>query len=569
MSSVSTVAGSGKDLASQSVCSTETRCERLPVQKSWKPWIRAYHATSDLLKYPYPGRGTQEDPFVIDFLPGDVENPLNWSHAYKWFVSMLVSIALFAISFDSSAYAGGLKGIMEEFGVSIEVATAGISLVLLGFGLGPLLWSPQSEVFGRRQTYVVTYGATVCFLAGSAGAQNIETLLLMRFFTGAFGASPLVNAAGVVGDVFEESKRGIAFSYFAAAPFAGPVVAQIVGSWVGQIEGWRWVMGVMCIFTSVMWIIGCLFVPETYPPVLLRARANKMTKESESLYISRYDAAKRLDLKALYKVALLRPWVMLFTEPIVTLLSVYTAIVYGVLYLFFTAMPIVFHQDRGWSQGITGLSYIGITIGIFCAILYSVWDDKRYQRCIARAALTTLPGQKPRAPPESRLPPGMIGSVMMPIGLFIFAFTNRKEIHWIVPISATALFGWAEVAVFQCSQTYLVDSYGLYSSSVLAGSTLLRSLVGAAFPLFGTKLYTALGNQWASSIPAFLALACAPFMFVFYKKGPEIRRRCKYTAEADRVFHESFKADLSGVPDLQRKRTRDEMHELHRVVSVV
>lgn len=352
----------------------------------------------------------------------------------------------------------------------------------------------------------------------------------------------------------------------------GPVCAQLIGSVTGERLGWRWVMGVMCIFTSFMWILGCIFVPETYPPVLLRARAKKMTKLSGSLYLSRYDVEKRLDLRALYNVALRRPWVMLIREPIVTLLSIYTAIVYGVLYLFFTAMPLVFHVDRGWTQSITGLSYLGIVVGIMAAIAYAIHDDKRYRRCIERAEATTPPGQKPRAPPEARLPPGMIGSILMPVGLFIFAFTNRKDIHWIVPIAATSLFGWGEVAVFQCSQTYLVDSYGLYSSSVLAGSTLLRSLVGAAFPLFGTKLYHALGNQWASSLPAFLALLCAPFMFIFYQKGPAIRKRCKYTAEADRMFNESFKADVEVDVDglkLNQKRTRDEMHELHRVISVV
>src|SRR5947208_1020063 len=80
---------------------------------------------------------------------------------------------------------------------------------------------------------------------------------------------------------------------------------------------------------------------------------------------------------------------------------------------------------------------------------------------------------------------------------------------------------------------YLIGSYTVFGASVLADSSVLRSLFGASFPLFTTDMYGNLGIHWASSIPAFLALACVPFPFLFYKYGASIRQRCKYAAEAD------------------------------------
>lgn len=73
------------------------------------------------------------------------------------------------------------------------------------------------------------------------------------------------------------------------------------------------------------------------------------------MYRSKYDSAQGVSLAQLLKTSLVRPWVLLFREPIVLLLSIYMAIIYGVLYMLFGAFPIVFQQGRGWSPGIGGL----------------------------------------------------------------------------------------------------------------------------------------------------------------------------------------------------------------------
>lgn len=121
-------------------------------------------------------------------------------------------------------------------------------MVILGFAITPLLWAPFSEVLGRRPLFVITYGALAVFNAGAAGSQNMWTLLILRFFGGAFAASSLANAGGVLADLFLPSHRGIPLSAFTLATFFGIIIGPIVGGFVGENVGWRWVEGVMAIF---------------------------------------------------------------------------------------------------------------------------------------------------------------------------------------------------------------------------------------------------------------------------------------------------------------------------------
>lgn len=252
-----------------------------------------------------------------------------------------------------------------------------------------------------------------------------------------------------------------------------------MGGFLGETKGWRWVEGLMAIFTGALWIIGSLTIPETYTPVILRRRAAKLSKMTGKVYKSAAEinhGAKTIGQE--FKTALSRPWILLFREPIVLLLSIYMAIIYGTLYMMFGAFPIVYQQQRGWSAGIGGLSFVGVAVGMISAVCYSIYDNKRYVKVAAK--------HNGNAPPEARLPPALIGSITLPIGLFWFAWTNYPSIHWSVSIIGTAPFGFGMVLVFLSIMNYLIDSYVIYAASVLAANSVLRSLFGAAFPLFTT-----------------------------------------------------------------------------------
>lgn len=234
----------------------------------------------------------------------------------------------------------------------------------------------------------------------------------------------------------------MATAVFAAAPFLGPAIGPIAGGFLGQAAGWRWIMAFMAIFSGIALVIGALLAPETYAPVLLRRRAERLSKLTGKVYLSKLDIDRGpVRLGDALKTSLTRPWILLFREPIVIIMSTYMAIVYGTLYLMFAAFPIVYQQGRGWSQGIGGLAFIGVLIGMISAVLYSIFvDNPKYQKVTDKHGGT--------APPEERLPAAVLGGCLLPIGLFWFAWTNGPDVHWAASMAACIPFGMGMVLVF-------------------------------------------------------------------------------------------------------------------------
>ncbi|KAJ5579645.1 uncharacterized protein N7459_005630 [Penicillium hispanicum] len=518
--------------------------------------------TPEIIEHPYTGSGTEDDPYVVAWLPNDPRNPMLFAPHLKWTFTIISAFATLGISLASSAYAGGISEVLTDLHIGEEVATLGVSLFVLGFAVGPLLWAPLSELIGRQIVFLVSFFALSVLCAGAAGSQNAWTLIILRFFAGSFGSSPFTNAGGVIADIFPAEQRGLATSLFAGAPFLGPSLGPVIGGFLGENAGWRWVQGFLAIFTGLLWIVQGLIVPETYAPVLLRKRAERLSSITGHVYRSKLEIERgKVSVRDAFGAAMSRPWILLFAEPIVLLLSLYMAIVYGTLYMLFDAFPIVFQEIRGWSEGIGSLPFIAVMIGMMIAVCLNMYDNKRYVRIHKQ--------HNGFAPPEARLPPTMLGGIAVPIGLFWFAWTNYTSIPWIVCVLATAPFGFGMVLVFLGIMNYLIDSYTIYAASVLAANSIIRSCFGAGFPLFTTYMYNNLGIHWASCIPAFLSLACVPFPFIFYRYGPAIRRKCKYAAEADDFMRAlNQKAQHHQVSEKQAEAVADQRRETEPLDAV-
>lgn len=262
----------------------------------------------------------------------------------------------------------------------------------------------MSEVFGRRNVFSFTFTLLTAFNAGSAGSKNIQTLIILRFLAGCFGSSPFGNAGGVIADLFPAAKRGIAISLFSSAPFLGPCLGPVIGGFLGAGAGWRWVEGFLAAFSGAVWITMLVFLPETYAPVLLRRRAERLSKLSGQVYRSKFDIDRgNVKLGKMLTTALSRPWILLVREPIVFLFTLYLSIVYGTLYMLFAAYPIVFQEVRGWSQGIGGLAFIGVLVGMILAVIYTFPENMKYAKMCSQST--------GRLAPELRLPPSMVGGL--------------------------------------------------------------------------------------------------------------------------------------------------------------
>ena len=167
--------------------------------------------------------------------------------------------------------------------------------------------------------------------------------MISRFFAGVFASAPLALAGGTISDIWDNDERGFAIALFAAAPYGGPVAGPIVGGFVGETIGWRWIFWVNMIFAGVVSLM-ILTIPETFAPVLLKQRAARLREETGDENIKTEQELFKASFGAILSETLIRPFAMIVTEPILLLLSLYIALIYGLL-----VCDILFHclsQDR-------------------------------------------------------------------------------------------------------------------------------------------------------------------------------------------------------------------------------
>ncbi|QRV88157.1 major facilitator superfamily transporter [Ceratobasidium sp. AG-Ba] len=267
------------------------------------------HSTEVQLHAQY--KGTKQ-AIIVDWEPNDPENPMNWSVGYRRTLGVLIGLSAFCVAFSSSAYAAAIPGIMREFRPTLDVALLGLSLFVLGFGLGPLIWGPLSELYGRRTIFIISFFPYTLFHLGAGLSQNITTLLLMRLLGGCFGSSVFSVPGGSLADLFTKEERGpLALLVLAVSPLLGPVCGPLVGGFIAQSNiTWRWNFWVMLIFSGVVFALYVAFVPETCHSVLLRKRAEKLQRGSTEdgvSYVSKHDTADRKSVLQTLGSTLTRP----------------------------------------------------------------------------------------------------------------------------------------------------------------------------------------------------------------------------------------------------------------------
>ncbi|KAL4897762.1 major facilitator superfamily domain-containing protein [Aspergillus ambiguus] len=466
-------------------------------------------------------------PIVIDWSgPDDSENPQNWSSAKKWMVSSLIWLLTFAVYIGSAIYTPGIQGVCDQFGVSRVAATLGLTLFVFGYGLGPMVWSPLSELptIGRSPTYVLTTLVFVFFQFAVIYATNFGMLLAFRFLTGFIGSPALATGAASMGDIWSPRVRDYMIAIWGCFAISAPVLGPLVGGFAAPAKGWAWTIW------QIMWISGLalvllfFFLPETFAPNILYRRARRVRQITGN---KNYMCEAEIELKTVKPKdvlfeALVRPFELCFLEPIVFLMNLYISLIYGILYIWFEAFPIVFSEIHGFNEGQTGLAFLGILVSTICIVIpaYFWWKYKYQSRYF---------DENGNIPPEKQLPPACVGCFALPISLFWFGWTgNFASVHWIVPIIASMFFAVGGCLIFNCIFCYQAHAYPKYAASVLAGNDFMRSSFGAGFPLFATAMFHNLGVGWACTLLGCLTVLFVPYPFVLLKYGKRIRLASKF-----------------------------------------
>ncbi|GAA5964004.1 hypothetical protein JCM21900_005864 [Sporobolomyces salmonicolor] len=515
------------------------------------------HWTSKLTADPKKAKMGRHDSYMylVDWEgDDDQENPQNWTRTKRFFVAGQISVLTASVYMGSAIYTPGEISLMQDFGVSQTVSILGLTLFILGYGIGPMLWSPLQETpqLGRNPVYYVTLAIFVLFQMPILVAPNYATIMIFRFLTGFFGSPCLATGGASMGDLFHPLHLPYALGIWAVGAVCGPILGPVLGSFAAQYKGWKWPI------FELLWISGfSLFLftftlPETYGPTILYRRARRLRKLTGNDKLMTKDELDMQDSPGLLKasaVTISRAFT-LCAEPAVFFANLYVVfelyvssaspgasqgrshviscedigLVYAIFYLWFEAFPIVFSQYHGFSLSISTLPFLGFYVtGMITFLVYCLYQKYYF--------IPRLVSSDMKLPPEARLELALYGSLFIPISLFIFGWTgNSGSTHWIGPTIGAALYFPGIFYIFQCILLYLAQSYPAVAASIFASNDLVRSSLAAAFPLFGHAFFTNLGVGPACSLLAGISILMIIPLYLLFRYGGKLRARSKYGA---------------------------------------
>lgn len=455
--------------------------------------------------------------------PDDPDNPRNSPLWFRVFGITTVALLAFSSAFAGAIYAPALDDVMRSFHCTYEVAVLPLSFYNLGLAFGPVFGAPLSEKYGRKAVFVLGTPIFMLFMVGSGFTKTPTSLILCRFFAGMFASSNINNAAATIMDYTASRHRGISVGMYYSSPSAATTLAPLIGGFVVQAKNWQWTQWT-AVMVTVATYLPVLLTKETYKKVILQRRAIRLGLSDASSQSTSMRRAFRHFLTVLVQ----RPLHMLFTEPIVTLVSLYNGFIHGLLYAFVIAVPWISGHYYDFNKSGQSLSYLGSSLGTLIAgLLLALIDIFFYQKRLRHWELTR--DSNDLLPPENRLVAAMVGSFLLPASLIIAGWTAEYRIHWIVPIFFQGFTMLSSMLIYASVSLFLMDSYGpLYGASASSAMMLSRYMLSFLFPLFTRRMFQGLGAGWATSVLALLGFIFAPIPWCFWIYGERLRKRSRY-----------------------------------------
>lgn len=385
-----------------------------------------------------------DEDVIISWEDNDPENPYNWSGKKKGWILVTLMMLIVNSTMGSALPANALPFISDEWDVtSKQQQVLPISVYLIGYVMGPVLWAPLSEHFGRKALTFCTFILFTLFTLATALSPTWSAFLVFRLMTGVFASAPIAIVPGIIADTCNDPRtRGRNMGLFFMTTVSGPLLAPIISGYCADTIGWRWAFWIGLIYAGAT-IVPLLFLPETYGPILLTRRAQQIRRQNPKARVVALHEMDKKSFKELATVVLTRPIRMIVFEPIVNTSCAYLALCYAIFYMCFEAFPLIFIGVYKLSPGACGLTYLAIGAGCLLALPIFFTYDAILRSATARNAPWT------RQEEYRRLPLACIGGPMFVISMFWLGWTAREDIHFFVPMLAGVPFGIGFMCIFQ------------------------------------------------------------------------------------------------------------------------
>lgn len=478
--------------------------------------------------------------------PPDLQNyvsPFTWPTSRKTFTTWLSCAVTTVTAYTGGSYSPPSQQMSEYWGVSQIAIYVGITTFTIGFAVAPMVLAPFSEINGRKPVFVATGVLFVICQLCCAVTRSYPGMLLARFFAGVGGSTFSTMVGGVMSDMYHTEDRNTPMALFAGAAFLGTGLGPLCSGFIAQHLSWRWVFYVQVITSGLVILAVTIFFEETRGSVLLSRRAKLLNswyearekvglvgldvvvgcegkKQSQRIRWKVKADEERESLAKMIRISVYRPFYLLLTEPVVFFFSLWAAFSWAILYLCFSAIPLVFTRNHHFNIQQNGAVFAAMCIGTILSTILSIYQEK-----IAKHY------GKLSSTPEGRLYFACIESALLPIGLFWFGWSSFPSIHWIVPTMAIACATMGIFSVYLAVFNYLADTYHRYASSALAAQSFCRNMLGGVFPLIASAMFNRMTFAGASSFLGGIGalLTVVPWVLVFY--GQKIRARSKFASE--------------------------------------
>ncbi|KAL7942043.1 MFS general substrate transporter [Trichoderma barbatum] len=453
---------------------------------------------------PIAPQKTNDGVILVDWYTiDDPANPHNWSSLKRSYIVFVICLYTWVTYVAGSVFAFSEPGIVEHFGVSMEASELGLALYVLAYGVGPLIFGPLTEIpaIGRNPVYYLTF---IVFFALSFPAATINSfggLLAVRFFAGFFGSVGIAIGGASIGDVFTLIYFPYGLGWWVLSFWAGPAIGPTFAGFAAMAKGWRWPLWEVVWICAVMAIFLLALTPETSSPNILLRRAKRLRKLTGD---ARLQSQSEIDQKhmtgsAVLIAALIRPFEITIKDPSIFFVNLYTALTYAIYFTFFEVFPLIG-------------SILALILYFAYLHFYMIPDNIKS-------------GFREQ---EHRLLPAIFGSVVLPVGLFIFAWTARASIHWIVPLIGVTIFVLGQYMVIQGLFMYVPVSYPQYAASIFTGNDLIRSAVATGCILAARPMFIKLGVHKGVTVLAGLSIMGIIGTLLMYKYGKSLRAKSKF-----------------------------------------
>ena len=467
--------------------------------------------------------------------------PRNWPPRRKFYDACVIFFLEFYTTVMSTTGPSAAEEAMSEYTMSRVVMLTGFQFMYgAGQALGGLIMPPFSEALGRQKSYLVSAGtySTSSLLVGLVPSP--AGVFIGRFFAGFASSVPAIVLAGSIEDLYTQQRRLWLLWFWNCSTMLGIATGPIYGSYIVDTIGWyvyhegrsvyiqrctdckiyrRWVYHVSAITCAAIFFL-LIPVRESRPTTLLQRRFDNLQSKVGAVDMDIPNPDRINSAQELVQVILVRPAKIGVSEPILILISIFSASAWGMMYLFTESFTVVY-GEFGWSSRATSLPFIALVPGIIMSGFVRVWDYHK---------LTSQQNAGQRPEPEDKIGGFAIAAPALAIGLWIFGWTVPPlvHVHWIASMVGLVLIGFAATEFSYTLSGYISDAYTIYASSGLAVQGCLRALASGCLPLFAYPMYSGLGSNVATSIIAAVATVYCMTSYIFLRHGKRLREKSPF-----------------------------------------